>query len=363
MADQQPPHASDRQVRPGQPVKTTHDQTASRAPEAPVTDEAPGAAAARSSSGPLPHITRVYYERDALAWPDASTVLGRLSHLPAVEVDHYKDIFNRPGQHFQIQKHAPALILAVERDRLLYDGSTRVASWNGTVPLYYNAPVRNCVFNCDYCFLQGMHNSGHIVLFVNSPDFMQKAAERANEGPIFLSISYLTDLPAFEKLLPICRQWIEFAESTPGLEIELRTKSEYFVAIRDIPAPKQTVLSFSLSPPSVAARYERGCASFAGRLFAARQAQVAGWRIRLCFDPIIRVDDWRREYRECIRETFRRLDPEKIEEISFGVVRLAPDFLSRIRAGRSDSDMLYYPFRHEKGADGSTVATYPVEQR
>lgn len=352
---------------PATPEPGTADNTGNAPPSSDPSSVGVSEAGSRApgtvSPGPLPHVKRVYYEREALEWPDTSIILERLSHLPSVEVEHYKDIFNRPGQHFQTQKRAPALILAVEREKLLYDGSTRVASWNGTVPLYYNAPVRNCVFNCDYCFLQGMHSSGNIVLFVNGPDFMRKAAERAAEGAIFLSISYLTDLLAFEKLLPICRQWIEFAEATPGLEIELRTKSEYFTAIRDIPAPRRTVLSFSLSPASVAAKYERGCASFAGRLFAARQAQVAGWRIRLCFDPVIRVTDWQKEYRDCIRETFRRLDPERIEEVSFGVVRLAPDFLSRIRAGRSDSDMLYYPFRQETGADGSTVATYPVEQR
>ncbi len=315
------------------------------------------------SRGPLPHVRRVYYEAGALEWPDTSTILERLSHLPHVEIDHYKDVFNRPGQHFQAQKRAPALILAVERERLIYEGSERVESWNGNAPLYYNAPVRNCVFNCDYCFLQGMHNSGHIVLFVNTSDFMAEAEKRANQGPIFLSVSYLTDLLAFERLWPVCRQWIEFAETHPNIDLELRTKSEYFPAIRDIPAPRHTVLSFSLSPPAIAAAYEKGCAAFAGRLFAAHQAQRAGWRIRLCFDPVIRVAGWEGHYRDAIAETFRRLDPDRVEQVSYGVVRMAPDFLSRIRGMRSDSDMLYYPFERELLPDGSTVSTYPDDAR
>lgn len=315
------------------------------------------------SPGPLPHVRRVYYESQALDWPDTSTILKRLSHLPQVEIDHYKDIFNRPGQHFQAQKRAPALILAVERERLLYEGSERVESWNGDVPLYYNAPVRNCVFNCDYCFLQGMHNSGNIVFFVNTRDFMDEASKRADQGPIFLSISYLTDLLAFERLWPICRQWIEFAETHPNIELELRTKSEYFTAIRDIPAPRNTVLSFSLSPPSIAAAYEKGCAAFAGRLFAARQAQAAGWRVRLCFDPVIRVADWQQLYGDAIAETFRRLDPDLVEQVSYGVVRMAPDFLSRMRAMRSDSDILYYPFERDRMSAGSAVSTYPQQAR
>lgn len=312
---------------------------------------------------PLPHFERLYFETDALAFPATHSIRTKLENLPQLEIGHYKDLFNRPAQHFQSQKRSPALILAVEREKLLYDASARVSSWGDDIPLYYNAPVRNCVFNCDYCFLQGMHNSGNIVLFVNTHDFMGAAAERAQRGPLFLSVSYLTDLLAFEPLLPICRKWIEFAEQTEHLDIELRTKSEYFTAIRDIPAPKSTVLSFSLSPASVAAKYERGCAGFAGRLFAATRAQREGWRVRLCFDPVIRVPEWKQEYRACIDETFKRLDPQRVEEVVFGVVRLAPDFLSRVRHARSDSDMLYYPYANETGNDGSRVATYRADQR
>ena len=315
-----------------------------------------------AGGGPVPHVRRVYYERRALEWPDTKNVLTRLSHLPTVEIDHYKDVFNRPGQHFQTQKQSPALILAVEKGQLLYDAGARFRSWGTDIPLYYNAPVRNCLFNCDYCFLQGMHSSGNIVLFVNSPDFMRKAAEQARQERILVSISYMTDLLAFEPLAPICRKWIGFAGETDNLEIEIRTKSEFYGAIRTLSPSDSTILSVSLSPARIAARYERGCASFAGRLFAARQALEAGWRVRLCFDPMVYTENWEAQYDECVRETFTRLDPSRIEEVSFGVVRMAPDFLSRIRSGRSDSDILYYPFRIEdQGA--SRVATYSTEVR
>ncbi len=315
-----------------------------------------------TQDGPLPHVRRIYYERDSLDWPATQNILTRLSHLPVVEIGHYKDVFNRPGQHFQTQKRSPALILAVERERLIYDASARIRSWGAGVPLYYNAPVRNCLFNCDYCFLQGMHSSGNVVLFVNTPDFMQEAAERAKRKRIVLSLSYMTDLLAFEPLVPISRQWIAFADRTDNLEIEIRTKSEFYGAIRTLSPSESTILSVSLSPAHVAAHYERGCASFAGRLFAVRQAVEAGWRVRLCFDPIVYVDGWEEKYERCVREVFTRLDPSRIEEVSFGVMRMAPDFLSRIRSVRSDSEILFYPFvTEEDGA--SRVATYPVELR
>lgn len=305
----------------------------------------------------------MYVEKAARDYADTTYILDQLPDIPVQDITHYKDVFNRPGQHFQVQKRAPALILAVERENLLYDGKARVASWGADLPLYYNAPVRNCVYNCDYCFLQGMHNSGNLVVYVNSVDFMSAAADRSNEGPIFLSISYLTDLLALEPLIPLCERWIQFAENHGNLTIEIRTKSDLFRVLRHISAPENTVLSFSLSPDTIARQYERGCAPLHGRLLAAREAIRAGWRVRLCIDPIVRTRDWWALYTAFIHQVFSRLPAGKVEEISFGVVRLAPDFLKRIQLMRHDSDMLYYPFVHESGGDFGAVATYPPDVR
>lgn len=311
----------------------------------------------------MPAVGRVYVERDALEYPDTERIMERLPDAPVQVIGHYKDIFNRPGQHFQTQKHAPALILAVEKENLLYDGKSRVASWGANLPLYYNAPVRNCVYNCDYCFLQGMHNSGNLVVYVNTEDFMAAASRKASVEPIFLSISYLTDLLALEPLLPICERWISFAETNDNLTIEIRTKSDLFRVIRHLGKPLNTVLSFSLSPDHIARRYERGCAPLQGRLLAAREAIRAGWRVRLCIDPIVRTADWKRQYTEFVREIFRRLPSDGIEEISFGVVRLAPDFLKRIQLMRQDSDILYFPFVTEESGTYGKVSTYPADAR
>ena len=311
---------------------------------------------AHSSAG-IPHsFSHIYVERRALDYPDTHTVLERFPGAQRIEIDHYKDVFNRPGQRFQVQKHAPKLILAVEQDGFLYEGSERIKSFGDDV-IYYNSLVRNCVYNCDYCFLQGMHQSGNIVMFMNNEDFMEAAAELGRKKPFYLSISYLTDLPAFEYILPYCERWIRFAQEHPEITIELRTKSDNFPAIRHLTPPENVVLVWSLSPEAIARSYEKGTASFKNRLFAARNAQRAGWRTRLCFDPVLRVPDWQRLYREAIEETFRRLDPEGIESLSFGVFRLHPDFLKRIRKQRQDADILYYPF---EAADG--VASYPPQE-
>lgn len=283
-----------------------------------------------------------------MEYEDAARVLDLYPHAVRVLIDDYKEIFNRVGQRFQIQKRAPKLILAVKREGFLYRGSERIESF-GDRNLAYNSLVRNCLYNCDYCFLQGMHPSAHIVVFVNNDEFLHSVDEELGSGPLYLSISYLTDLLAFEGILPFCRRWIEAARTRPGLTVEIRTKSDNYRAISDLKPHSKVVLSWTLTPEGIAARYERGTASFKNRLFALRSALADGWRVRVCFDPLLKVAGWREAHEECIEEIGRRIDPRRIEGWSIGTLRMPNGYLKRILSDRRDTDILYHPFRVESG--------------
>lgn len=285
------------------------------------------------------HFHHVYVEKAAWQLPQTAEVIGRLQSAPAViDIEHYADVFNRPRQHFTVQKKSPALVLAVEREHFLYEGQERINSWAQS-RLYYNALVRNCVYNCDYCFLQGMHSSAHILMFMNNGDFMEAARKQA-DSPIYLSISYLTDLLAFEPLFPYCSEWIDFAARHPQIGLEIRTKSDYYHAISHLKPIDNVFLVWSLSPEELSSTYERGCASFRNRLFAASRAAADGWPIKLCFDPVLDIDGWEELYPAMIRETFDRIPPSLVREVSFGVFRMNSDYLKRIQRLRRQTPVL-----------------------
>lgn len=295
--------------------------------------------------------TRVYLERSLESDPRALHILDRL-RLPVVVIDRYQELFNRGGQRFQHQKRNPALILAKKEGTFLYTGSERIRSF-GDEQVRYVDQVRNCVYNCDYCFLQGMHRSAHILMHLNSEDYEAAVSDAAREGPIYLSVSYLTDLLGFERLHPFTRRWIEFARSHRSVDLEIRTKSDNVPAILGEEPPENGILVFSLSPDSIARSLERGTAAFRSRLLHARQAADRGWRIRLCFDPVLALPKWKETYSAAVEETFRRLTPERVEEVSLGVFRIHPDYLKRMRKERLDVPLLYHPF-----SGGERLASY-----
>ncbi len=304
------------------------------------------------------HFSHVYFEEAALRYPAAQRILAKFPHAECIPVGHYKNIFNRPNQDFQLQKHSMKLILAVKKDHFLYEGSD-FSQRMGHKHFYYNSLILNCVYNCSYCYLQGMYPSANVVVFVNGDDFFDAVSKKLQSHPVYLAISYDTDLLAFENIVPYSAAWIDFARDKEELTVEIRTKSGNYKAIQRMKPAENVVLAWTLSPGAIASTQENGAPSFLRRLEAVRQATEDGWKVRLCFDPILLSPGWQASYEKCIRETFSRIQPAKIYDVSAGVFRMNAEYLRKMKKQRNDSDLLHYPFE----VNGHSVSYGEQERR
>lgn len=271
-----------------------------------------------------------------------------------VEIENYKEIFNRSRQPWRVQKESPKLILAVKKDGFLYEGSY-VAPDFGYSNFYYNSLILNCLYDCEYCYLQGMYPSANTVIFVNLEDFFQHTDRLLEEkSPLYLCISYDTDLLAFESLVPYAGEWIRYAESRPDLIIELRTKSAAFRHIRELQPLPNVVLAWTLSPQEIIDLHEAKTPSLKARVTSAGEAVQAGWNVRLCFDPLLYVKNWPEIYSRFISNLSNVIEFSRIKDFSLGVFRMNAGYLQLIRQQRSDSSLVQFPFKKTV-----KTATYP----
>ena len=97
----------------------------------------------KSLAKPFSHI---YVEDDALNYPLSKEILGRLKGSHIIKIKHYKDIFNRAGQDFLLQKQSRSLILSVNRNEKIYPGA-RVCQSFGNDNFYYTSNIMNCLTN------------------------------------------------------------------------------------------------------------------------------------------------------------------------------------------------------------------------
>jgi spore photoproduct lyase len=290
------------------------------------------------------NFSHIYYEKEALDYPLAGGVLKKFPKASLIEIADHRDLFNRKRQDWRLQKKSLKLILAKRKSEFLYPGSDVTPDFNHR-NFYYNTLVMNCIYDCHYCYLQGMYPSANIVMFTNIEDYFEKTDSMLKEKEnAYLSISYDTDLLAFENIAPYCKQWINYAAARQNLILELRTKSSNYAAIKEIPPASNFILAWTLSPDEIVKKYETNTPSLKARLSAASKALEDGWNVRICIDPIIMVEGWKDIYKGLIEIIRQNLPLEKIYDISLGTFRMNSEYFQRTRNMRSDSELLHFPF-------------------
>ncbi len=274
-----------------------------------------------------------------------------LQHFPKAQrimIRHYKDVFNRRHQNGPLQHRSQALILAAKHGRLVYPGAA-VCQSMGNAHFYYASSMMNCPFDCEYCYLKGMYPSGHLVIFVNIEDIFAEVETLLRSHPVYLCISYDTDLLAVESLTGYVRAWTAFTEAHPDLSIEIRTKSGDDRFWEEMNPSARNIFAFTLSPDYVVTQYEHRTGSLRNRLRSIRRGLELGFTIRLCFDPMIACPDWRAAYDAMLQETFETIPMDRIRDISVGSFRLSDSYLKNMRRSMPGSAVVQYPYENDHG--------------
>ena len=133
-----------------------------------------------------------------------------------------------------------------------------------------------------------MYSSANQVCFVNLDDYFDATnlairKRPSKDYPLYLCISYDTDLLAFESVAPYCREWIRFCASKEGeLDVEIRTKSANFAQLSKLKPQANVILAWSLSPDSICETYEHKTPPLRSRIKSLTEAVNKGWRVRIC---------------------------------------------------------------------------------
>lgn len=301
-----------------------------------------------SPKEPLHPFQHIYVEREVLTHPVTEAILSRLPNASVLPVEHYKDIFNRGKQDLSMQETEPSLILAKNSGTLFYPGAPVCQSF-GEEHFMYTSCVMNCLYDCDYCYLQGMYPGRNVVVFVNLEDYFTELDRLLAKHPVYLCCSYDSDLTALNGLLPHAKAFCDYAAAHSDLRLELRTKSAALPFIKTLPAAQNIVMAFTLSPDEIIRRYEHHTPSLQARLRTAKEVAARGFSLRLCFDPILDVPNASELYSTLVDVVFSVLSPEEITDISLGVFRLSKEYLKQLKKAKPYCSISHYPYELTDG--------------
>ena len=201
--------------------------------------------------------------------------------------------------------------------------------------------IKNCVYDCSYCFLQDfLQNNPLLTAFVNHEDLLGELEEvfSTNPGNTFrVGTGELTDSLALDDFLPYSETLIPFFNRQSNAVLELKTKSDRIENLLKQNDASNVIISWSLNPPEIAAREEKGTPGTLQRLNAARLCADKGYRIGFHFDPVILFPGWEAEYADLIDLMFQNVSAKQIEWVSLGGFRYRPNLKKVIQERHEDT--------------------------
>lgn len=280
----------------------------------------------------------IYIEENAFKYPLTEHVLKNHTSSNIVTIKNYKNVFNRTNQHLRVQKQHQSLILAVKNSPFLYKGPDVCQNF-GFSNFYYTSFLLNCIFDCKYCYLQGMYPSANLTAFVNIDDFKSSIDDISRKEPIYLAASYDTDLIAFHNIIPYLDYFYDFFKSHPNLFIEIRTKSANTAFYKNHKPLDNLIIAFTLAPEEVIQKYENHTPSLKARIHAVKTAITQGYKVRICLDPVFISEEIDKYYEPFYNYVFNEIDSDKILDVGYGFFRMSKDFFKRIEKHRNDCEL------------------------
>jgi len=293
----------------------------------------------------------IYIENEIANHADVKRIIDKFPNTLQIEIQRYGEIFNRAQQNFRLQKAHPSLILAKKHGRWVLPAPADYGI--GGENNYYFSHMMNCVYDCRYCFLQGMYRSAANVLFVNFENMLEHiehTLQQHKQERVYFFSGYDCDSLALDPISGFVDSVLPFFSQHPRAVLELRTKSTQIRSLQKHTPIDNCVVAFSLSPQDIVARYEEKTPSLEKRLQAMVKLQQQGWPIGLRFDPLILCEGFRDQYRVFFDQVFQSLASDKLHSVSLGSFRLPHHFFKRLNTLYPDSDLFSAPF--ERDSDG-----------
>jgi spore photoproduct lyase len=294
-------------------------------------------------------IDTIYFEEDVGEHPRTLSILDRFKSARAIPIKRFGEIFNRRGQNFRIQKSNPSLILAGK-----YNGHVLPAPDGfgiGGTKNFYFSHMYNCVYDCRYCFLQGMFASANYVLFVNFEDFDQEISrtikENPNENITFFS-GYDCDSLALENITGFAGHILPIFKNHPNSLLEFRTKSVQVNPLMSMAAIPNCVIAYSLMPEAISVKLDNKAPSIKRRIETMSSLARQGWKIGLRFDPLIHGKNWQKLYQGLIEDVFKAIPQHSIHSVSFGPLRFPKAMYRDIFKLYPEEPLFSGPLDHER---------------
>ncbi|MCJ8275401.1 MAG: radical SAM protein [Bdellovibrionales bacterium] len=184
-----------------------------------------------------------------------------------------------------------------------------------------------CDMDCSYCYLQSFINSNYLTVYANIDEALEELRQfkgSLGDSPVRVGTGEVIDSLSLDPITLYSRKLIEFFNDFPNWKLEFKTKSAFVDQFLDCDHKGNTMVSWSINPPTIIEQEEHGTASFEQRMEAAEKCVNKGFPLSFHIDPMIWHPEWKDSYAYLVDEITRRFKPEDVLMFSVGALRFQP---------------------------------------
>lgn len=290
-------------------------------------------------------IKTLFIESKIQNQPAVEKIKSHFKNAEVKVIDSYQDIFGRVRKPY-LQKRDNLNLFLAEKKGEIVKLAPEAYGLSGDEH-YYFVHAYNCIYECQYCYLQGYFNSPDLVFFVNHQEICNeiiKIAKSKSEKTVWFHAGEFSDSLALSHLTGELPVLFESFSQLPNAKLELRTKSANTRELKKLKPLPNIIISFSLSPQKSSAEIDLKTPNLMLRLKALQELENLGYKLALHFDPMIYSPNFETSYQEMVEQIFRHIQPQSIDYISIGVVRFTKDVYREVERNYPQSDLLKQDF-------------------
>ena len=303
-------------------------------------------------------IETIYIENQVRKHHRTKKILSKFKKkVDVIYCDHYGEIFNIKSQNFRIQKLKPALVLAKKEGKKLHNIPKNFSI--GGNKNYYFSHMLNCIYDCEYCFLQGKHMSAHYLLFVNYEDFFAEIKKKINQNHLeksYFFSGYDCDSLALDGITDFIESFLPIFEKNRNGILEIRTKSIQIQKILKYKPIENWIIAFSFTPDNISKLIENKVPSVQRRINSMKKLADKGWKLGLRLDPIVPTCNFAKIYDNLFKPISSNIPMESIHSISFGMMRFPKKMFKKMMKENVTKRITSLNFINENG-----IYSYPKE--
>ncbi len=292
---------------------------------------------------------KIYIEQHLKEHPRVQSIQSKFPLAEVYYLEKLEDVFGRVKKPYLEKRDNLSLFLGEKKGQLVKPAPA--AYGLSGEPHYYFVHAYNCIYECNYCYLQGYFQSPDIVLFLNHDEIgneikrtIQKECELNPQRKVWFHAGEYSDSLALSHLTGELPFYFELFSKLPNAYLELRTKSVNIKELLKLSPLSNIVVSFSLAPENRVKLNDLKTPSLKARLEAIASLYQHGYTIGVHFDPIIYDENVIENYAGLIVQLSQVIPLDKLEYISIGVVRFTKNVYHQVMKNYPESDFLTSDF-------------------